>query len=240
MGSVGCRSSLPPATQVFTCGHLQATGSIESVRMLLDAEASVSLTDKRAFTALSHAASGGHTEIVALLLQQPGVNPDQLQVTSQGNPLILAARSGRMDVLTLLMDASGDVNIKVQPNSNSLPRRTPVFFRWRRSVHPLSGLNLAHGGRLPHCTRCVSTGFTRGGNPAVGGCSRRPRRYRCSTRGPRCVCHVCSDQTAVECHGDLRGMRSRARVGYSCSFGANVGNRRPDVVPSVAKAPMRP
>eukprot|EP00037_Helgoeca_nana_P009620 m.84202 g.84202 ORF g.84202 m.84202 type:complete len:805 (+) comp19696_c0_seq2:199-2613(+) len=92
-----------------------ATGSIESVRMLLDAEASVSLTDKRAFTALSHAASGGHTEIVALLLQQPGVNPDQLQVTSQGNPLILAARSGRMDVLTLLMDASGDVNIKVLP-----------------------------------------------------------------------------------------------------------------------------
>ena len=77
---------------------------------LLNAHASVVLTDKRGYTALAYAASSGHVDVVKTLLAHPGVAPTQLAHTSGPNPLGLAARAGRVDVLAALIEAGADVN----------------------------------------------------------------------------------------------------------------------------------
>ena len=68
------------------------------------------LTDKRGYTALAFAASSGHVDVVKTLLAHPGVAPTQLAHTSGPNPLGLAARAGRVDVLAALIEAGADVN----------------------------------------------------------------------------------------------------------------------------------
>lgn len=83
--------------------------------MLLDAGASATITDKRAYSALSHAAFSGHTDIVKLLLKQGGLGAGQTKLSTQGNALLLAARAGRTEVVEILMEAGFDVNVKVHP-----------------------------------------------------------------------------------------------------------------------------
>ena len=58
--------------------------------------------DKRGFTALHHAAHGGHAELIRLLLNDYGISPNmQTQSAAQNTALHLACLHGRIEAGTL-------------------------------------------------------------------------------------------------------------------------------------------
>lgn len=102
-------SKMSPAgpTPALTPLHKAATaGNVESVRVLLDADADIENLDGETGTPLFFAASQGHTDVVALLIER-GANVDS--TTSDGRtPLISAAIYGNTEVVEQLLEAGAD------------------------------------------------------------------------------------------------------------------------------------
>ena len=88
-------------------------GRTDIVRLLLDAKANPILQNKSGHTALSHAASEGHVEIVKLLLCLPKLGPT-VEPNLLGAALFHAASAGCVDIVKLWLVASADVTFEVQ------------------------------------------------------------------------------------------------------------------------------
>ena len=92
------------------------TPAIETIQQLLDQGAQVNQA-VRYKTALMHAASEGHTEILKLLLAKGAEVNAQ---TDEGTALMMAVRGGNPEIVKLLLDAGAELNIKHRLGDSAL------------------------------------------------------------------------------------------------------------------------
>lgn len=86
-------------------------GDVEALKSALAAGADVNTVDDDGYTALYHAADQGHEEVVAALLEVPGIDVNRSECGFF--PLHTAAFGGHVEVVKKLLSAPGiDVNIK--------------------------------------------------------------------------------------------------------------------------------
>jgi ankyrin repeat protein len=110
----------------------EKTPSVETIQQLLDKGAQVN-QPVRYKTALMHAASEGHTEIVKFLLAKGAEVNAQ---TDEGTALMMAVTGGRAEIVKLLLDAGAEVNVKNRLGDSAL------IMSARRSIpemNPLRG-----------------------------------------------------------------------------------------------------
>lgn len=109
-------SSVPTAPDIHRSA---ADGRADSVKESVEKEpAIVRQTDSSGFTALHYAATGGHTDVLTVLLDG---GADVNARGSRGEtPLLLAASKGNVGVVELLIERGADVD---QPGSD---QRTPL------------------------------------------------------------------------------------------------------------------
>ena len=87
-------------------------GDVDEAESLLDRGVDVNAQDVGGHTGLVDAAAGGHSAIIALLLQR---NADVQRAERDGRgetALIAAARCGRTDITQMLLDAGADASLK--------------------------------------------------------------------------------------------------------------------------------
>ena len=85
-------------------------GHTASVRTLLVAGNPVTTSRQHGFSALHHAAKGGHAEILILLLQQRVCADAESQMASE-TPLMYACKEGHLSCIQILLDAGAKVNL---------------------------------------------------------------------------------------------------------------------------------
>lgn len=82
-------------------------GNLPMVKTLIEHGAEV---NQPGWTALHYAAAGGHKEIVALLLENFAYI--DAESPNQTTPLMMAARSGKLDIVSLLISEGADPGLK--------------------------------------------------------------------------------------------------------------------------------
>lgn len=82
-------------------------GTLEAVKMLVQAGASLEKADSTGLTAICCAAGGGHTEIVRFLVEN-GASVDHTSVYGM-TPLACACKSGHFETIKVLVDAGSDL-----------------------------------------------------------------------------------------------------------------------------------
>ncbi|HEX3249143.1 MAG TPA: ankyrin repeat domain-containing protein [Pyrinomonadaceae bacterium] len=131
--------------------------SIETIQQLLDKGAQVN-QPVRYKTALMHATSEGHTEIVKFLLAK---GADVNAQTDEGTALMMAVRAGRADLVKLLLDAGAELNTKHRIGDSAL------IMSASRS---LPEMNPPHGQPLPvPSAEIMSLLLAKGADPNLGG-----------------------------------------------------------------------
>lgn len=110
------------------------TGDSKTVVEMLDKRVNMNLKDEDGYTALSHAASNGHTDIVRLLIaEKADVNTKNNSYKDYSNagsreyysyctetPLMLAAKNGHVEIVRMLIDAGANVNARNTYNATAL------------------------------------------------------------------------------------------------------------------------
>jgi ankyrin repeat protein len=87
-------------------------GDVDIVRLLLEHDANVNLTDGNDNTALINAAEHGHEHIVRILLDRAGIEVNY-RGQSDGTALIKAAYCGHTEIVRILLDRAGiEVNLR--------------------------------------------------------------------------------------------------------------------------------
>jgi ankyrin repeat protein len=105
-------NTLPLAKRLI-CLPLESAaseGSIELVRMLLEAGAPINAVSFGGSSALASATTFGHTKIVEILLDA-GADPN-LTDTEGRTPIMIAVRLGNEQIFNLLLSAGADINRK--------------------------------------------------------------------------------------------------------------------------------
>lgn len=103
-------------------------GQLSTVKMLLDKQADIEGRDGQSWTALHHAASNGHQEIVELLLAR---GADIKSINDTGDtPLHLAARKGNRQLVELLLESGANIAIRCKsgrtPLHNAIRHQTII------------------------------------------------------------------------------------------------------------------
>jgi len=94
-------------------------GDIEQLKLLISTDTDVNIKDQRDMTLLHLAASDGHTDIAALLINK-GANVDARIDEYDMTPLHVAAVSGQAAVVELLLAEDADVNAHARRGKTSL------------------------------------------------------------------------------------------------------------------------
>eukprot|EP01096_Ripella_sp_DP13-Kostka_P001659 TRINITY_DN12012_c0_g1_i1.p1 TRINITY_DN12012_c0_g1~~TRINITY_DN12012_c0_g1_i1.p1 ORF type:complete len:191 (+),score=49.57 TRINITY_DN12012_c0_g1_i1:53-574(+) len=94
-------------------------GRLEVADCLLRHGANVNALDAEKRTALMLASGEGHTEVVKLLLRQPGIKVNDFSDLEQ-SALSCACRRGRSEVVRALLEHGADVNASVGKRTTAL------------------------------------------------------------------------------------------------------------------------
>lgn len=91
---------------------MSATGNVEGVKEALQRGGDPNKISEIGRTALHAAASKGHQEVVAVLLEHPGVDPNVVTLDTDWSSLHLAVSGGHYKVVALLLQQPGiEVNL---------------------------------------------------------------------------------------------------------------------------------
>ena len=86
---------------------MSAIGNVEAVKMALQKGGDPNKISEIGRTALHDAASKGHQEVVAVLLEHPGVDPNVVTLDTDWSSLHLAVSGGHYKVVALLLQQPG-------------------------------------------------------------------------------------------------------------------------------------
>ena len=102
-------------------------GDLPLVKLLLEEGADVNMERFYRFTALHLAAGNGHTSVVRVLVDVPGINLDIPSMRGD-TPLIEAAASGYTNIVQVLVDAGANVNFNYQKSARAyFAGQTPLM-----------------------------------------------------------------------------------------------------------------
>ena len=102
---------------------MSATGNVEGVKEALQRGGDPNKISEIGRTALHAAASKGHQEVVAVLLEHPGVDPNVVTLDTDWSSLHLAVSGGHYKVVALLLQQPGiEVNL-----SHYIAGWTPLY-----------------------------------------------------------------------------------------------------------------
>lgn len=85
-------------------------GHVQLVRMILEGDVDINSTSPGSPSAIRVAASGGHAEVVRLLIAAGATRIPKRRVRRFDDPLCRAASNGREQVAQILLDAGDDIN----------------------------------------------------------------------------------------------------------------------------------
>jgi cytohesin len=105
-----------PPSQIIVAA---SKGDIEIVKHLLQKDSYINADDENGFSAIHHASSNGHENIVAILLSA-GVNIDD-QTNNRGQtPLHMAVEHNHINVVSLLLSKGANFNLKDSSGNSPL------------------------------------------------------------------------------------------------------------------------
>ena len=110
---------------------MSATGNVEGVKEALQRGGDPNKISEIGRTALHAAASKGHQEVVAVLLEHPGVDPNVVTLDTDWSSLHLAVSGGHYKVVARLLQQPG-IEVNLPDNYG----RTPLHFAAVRGTSP--------------------------------------------------------------------------------------------------------
>ncbi|KAF7136772.1 hypothetical protein CNMCM5793_006241 [Aspergillus hiratsukae] len=134
--------NLPLIDERLPALHVASKFGLADVVERLESICQTDLQDEEGYTALHHAASKGHVNVVVVLLRSVSTGVDVLSKT-QVTPLWLAASHGHRDAVRIL--ASRHANIEAREGST---RRTPLSQAAGNGHHAVVGVLVDRGAKL--------------------------------------------------------------------------------------------
>jgi ankyrin repeat protein len=134
--------NLPLINERLPALHVASKLGLADVVQRIESICQTDLQDEEGYTALHHAASKGHVNVVVVLLKSINIGVDVLSKT-QVTPLWLAASHGHRDAVRIL--ASRHANIEAREGST---RRTPLLQAAGNGHHAVVGDLVDRGAKL--------------------------------------------------------------------------------------------